>query len=516
MRRRSAGAFPRPPLFRHVEVLMRLLALIAAALIALVASNAPHVSTVARAAGGSTLNRPEDPVVLTGADASGLIGASPGNVVAFRYDGAWTQIPVQVDERDVKTFTTVYHGVVTSSISELFYTDPNTWTDVDSDATFDANDELAFMSQDAGGQAPAFSQPAHTQSSSGVEIHVADPLAAGQEGWVYVFRSDGSLDPSAGQSYVSYNFSLSAGDYKTFYKLGPNMYPTGNPENSTITTSNYTYHFGDRWQEDQMKITLGVATPVDILDRHKALFAPGNCGRSEDTFDGYVATSPIEGAFVANKSGPVRAIRSYVGANSGPLTQRDQIFYAQRQEIHTNLRVHAIPSIMDFIDYSAAASGMTYYNDLNTGGVTIDGVPDNPVAGAIVWQMATGVQGTVFTSGTVSTNIPGWAYTSYYLDKSAPPPLTGPETQCTGDGSAYGSSGTNVNSIPGGIPCTDPGLGCNAYLNLTSTLYYEPPSQTVAVAQALNARANSPLTFSVQPFNIPGQDADGDGCLDTR
>ena len=471
---------------------------------------------MAVAAGGSTLNRPEDPVVVTGADVSQLLGAAPGDVAAFRYTGGWVQIPVQVDERDTKTFTTVYNGVINSSVTELFYTDPNTWTGADSDPAVDGNDEIAFMSADAGGQAPSFSQPANTQSSSGVEVHVTDPLAPGQEGWVYLFRSDGTLDPSAGQSYVNYTFSVNSGNYKSTYKLGPNMYPTGNPENSTITTPNYAYHFGDRWQEDQMKISVGGATNVDILDRHKALFAPGSCGRSEDTFDGYVNTSPIEGAFVANKSGAVRAIRSYVGANSGPLTQRDHIFYAQRQEIHTDLRVHPIPSIMDFIDYSPAAAGMTYYNDLNTGGVTIDGVPDSPAAGAIVWQMATGAQGTVVMSGAVSTNIPGFAYTSYYFDDSTPG--GGSETQCTGDAFAYGSSGTNVNSIPGGIPCTDPqgGTSCPYYMNLVSTMYYEAPSQTVATAQALNARANTPLAFSVQPFIVPGQDSDADGCPDVR
>ncbi len=482
-----------------------------------VGRGAPGVVT---AAGGSTLNRPEDPVVVTGADVSSLIGAAPGTVVAFRYDGGWVQIPVQVDERDVKTFATVYNGQggITGPETQLFYTDANMWTGPDSDPNVDGNDEIAFMSADAGGQAPSFSQPAHTQSSSGVEIQVTDPLASGQEGWVYLFRSDGTLDPSAGQSYVSYNFSLNSGNYKATYKLGPNMYPTGNPENSTITTPNYSYHFGDRWQEDGMQISAGGATNVDILDRHKALFAPGSCGRSEDTFDGYVMTSPIEGAFVANKSGPVRAIRSYVGANSGPLTAREHIFYAQRQEVRTDLRVHPIPSIMDFMDYSSAASGMTYYNDLNTGGVTIDGVPDSPAAGPIVWQMVTGAQGTVFMSGAASTNIPGFAYTSYYLDKSAPPPLTGSELQCTGDASAYGSSGTNINSIPGGLPCTDPrgGSNCPYFLHFASTVYYEAPGATVAQAQSLNTRANNPLTFSAQPFVMPGLDSDADGCPDDR
>ena len=74
----------------------------------------------------------------------------------------------------------------------------------------------------------------------------------------------------------------------------------------------------------------------------------------------------------------MRAIRSYIGANSGPLTQREHIFYEQREDIRTFLRVHAIPGRADFFDYSSAASGMTYRNNLNTGGVTIDGSPTRP------------------------------------------------------------------------------------------------------------------------------------------
>src|SRR5207237_9034377 len=138
-------------------------------------------------------------------------------------------------------------------------------------ATVASKEEFGCMSKDAGGQPATFSQPSNTLSSSGVEVAVTDPLAPSQHGWVYLFRSDGSLDPSAGQSYVSYAFSLNSGNYKSTYKLGSNMYPTGNPENSTITTPNYSYHFGDRWQEDQMNISVGGATNVDIFDRHKPL-----------------------------------------------------------------------------------------------------------------------------------------------------------------------------------------------------------------------------------------------------
>ncbi len=472
---------------------------------------APIRPDAAIAAGGSTLARPEDPVVLTGADIPLLNGIATSDLVAFRYDAGWVQIPVQVDERDTKSFLAIYNNLTppSTNVSILQYTDTTTFTGPDSNPLLDSNDEIAFMSDDAGGIPPTFSEPAHTLTATGVQLTLADPLDIGAMGYVYLFRQDGTLSPGAGQSYVSYAFNLLSGNYKTTYKLG-DTHPllTGNPEDSTIATANYTYHFGDRWQEDEMRISIGSAMDVDILDRHKAMFAPGICVRTEDTFDGYKDTQPIEGAFVANKSGPVRAIRSYIGANSGPLTEREHIFYAQRQDIRTYLRVHAIQSIIDFFDYSPAASGMTYYNDLNTGGLTIDGVQETPAAGAIQWQMVTGAQGTVVMAGSTSTNIPGFAYTSYYYDKSAP--VTVP--QCSGDTESYGSSGVYV-APSGGIPCTDPGTSCTNYLNTTNTLYYAGPSQPVSAAQDLNNQAKIPLTYAASAWQDLLGDADGDGIV---
>src|SRR4029079_5149747 len=129
---------------------------------------------------------------------------------------------------------------------------------------------------------------------------------------------------------------------------------------SLVTGATYKRHFSNRWVTDQLNVIAAGKTAPDILDRQKVLFAPNVCGRSEDTFDATGPYGSAEGAFVINKSGPVRAIRSYVGANSGPSTQRTDICYDRREDLRTDLRVHAIPSVMDFIDYSAAASGMTY------------------------------------------------------------------------------------------------------------------------------------------------------------
>ena len=63
------------------------------------------------------------------------------------------------------------------------------------------------------------------------------------------------------------------------------------------------------------------------------------------------------------------------------MTEHQQIFYEGREEDTTFLRVHGIPAVMSFLDYSAAATGMTYRNNNNPAGVTIDGVADSVAAG---------------------------------------------------------------------------------------------------------------------------------------
>ena len=46
---------------------------------------------------GCTLSRPEDPVVMTGAQLPALQSVAAGDVVAFRWINGWQQMPVQVD-----------------------------------------------------------------------------------------------------------------------------------------------------------------------------------------------------------------------------------------------------------------------------------------------------------------------------------------------------------------------------------------------------------------------------------
>jgi hypothetical protein len=429
----------------------------------------------------STLIRPADPVVVTGSQVPALVGATPGDVVAFRHtpESGWQQVPVQVDERAVVNFGTTYHSSP-NNVNVLTYTDPGTWAGADPNPALDADDEIAFMARDAGGRPPAFGEPAGVVHNSGVEVRLQDPLT-NQTGAVYLYRRSGALDPGAGQQYVDYDFDLLSGDYKTTYRFadGPN------PEDTAVTTPYYRHHFSDRWTSDALTITAPGASGVDILDRHKSLFAPGNCGRSENTFN------DAEGAFIVNKSGPVRAIRSYIGANSGPSTQREHIFYDRREDIRTYLRVHAIGSIMDFLDYSPAASGMTYSNDRNQTGVTIDGNPDTVAPGAPSWEKVDGPQGALVITGGFAANF-AVTSTNYYLDDSTPP-----VTQCTGDAFAYGSSGTWVTSP---IPCTDPATACTNTLTGTRVLWFDAPGRSAADAALARDRTQKPLVTAFAPW----------------
>jgi hypothetical protein len=156
--------------------------------------------------------------------------------------------------------------------------------------------------------------------------------------------------------------------------------------------------------------------------------------------------------------------------------------------------VHSIGGVMDFFDYAPAAAGSMYYNNLNTAGVNIDGVPDGIEPGMVQWEMINGDQGALVISHKVETDIPDFKYTSYYLDDKNPTTM-----QCTGDSYAYGSSGLWLNSP---IENTDPSVEGEKHLELNRRIYYKAPGVTVDDAERLNTQANRPVGFNAKKFNL--------------
>jgi len=423
-----------------------------------------------------------DPVVLEGKVLPSLLHSPPDRIVGFQWQDGWVPIPVQIDERKVVDFGALYDRDP-SGITFLTYADVRTGAGADDDPTFDADDELVFMARDSGDRAAnAETAPKGTLPGSSLELEITDPLD-GHRAYLYLFRSDGSLHPDAGEQYVQYAFKLLTGDgdYRRDYRRrrGPNA------EDSTVSSPFYQTHFSDRWIRDEIHLFADGASAVNVLDRHRNLFGPGNCVRSEETF------AKGEGAFIINKSGPVRALRAYVGANSGPLTERDHWFYDRREDTVTRLRVHPIPGVMDLFDYSAAAHGMTYFDDLNPEGVEVDGEPDTIKHGPISLELLRGHQGSLIHVMAIRTDIPDFSYGSYYADDRD----TG-TVQCSGDTSEYATSGLWLKSR---IPNTDPRSGAAARLELLRTIDYGGPAVTMADAGLRAKQALEPLQVVARP-----------------
>ena len=155
-------------------------------------------------------------------------------------------------------------------------------------------------------------------------------------------------------------------------------------------------------------------------------------------------------------TGPCARYATSSGANSGPHVQRQHIFYGSLEVINTYLRVHPIPGVMDFFDYSAAGHGLTYENGVQTpagvvsgtpaGGVTIDGQPDAVTgAGAVAlpgFESVDGPQGALTMTQRLLTNNPDPGYHLVYRDGN----VLG-QNPCTGDDEElYGASGPQLNS----------------------------------------------------------------------
>lgn len=410
-----------------------------------------------------------EPVVFSSA-----LNFLPSELVAFKSDGLeLTQIPVQVDERAMIDITKPY-GEAASGYIVLNYTDANWRTGADANTLIDADDEIAFMLKDASSQ-HAGDDPMGTITGTKKEVSITD--ATGTY-YVYLFKQDGTLQQNAGINYVQYSYVPT----NPVFNYGNSR----NNENSFITTLKYKWHFAAEWISDQL-----VLNNVDILDRHKSFFGDGSCKRSENTF------SDGRNAFVCNRSGAIRTIRSYMGANSGPLTQRTHIFYEGRQDIITDARVHSIPAINDVFDYSPAANGMKYTNSFNSTQKTIDGVNETVLKGDIQWELVTGNLGSLVILHRRQTTFTGneTTHTSYWNDAK-----TNPASNCTGDGQAWGTSGIGIIFNNSSL-FTDPYNGKYTSVNFrviktTRTVYFEQPNITNETA--INYNSQQPLVITWQ------------------
>jgi hypothetical protein len=181
--------------------------------------------------------------------------------------------------------------------------------------------------------------------------------------------------------------------------------------------------------------------------------------------------------------------------------------------INTYLRVHPIPGVVDFFDYSEEGIGLTYENGVMTpsgivsgtppGGVQIDGQPD-AVTGAGTsllpgFESVDGPQGALTMTQRLVTNNPDPAYHLDYRDGNV---LN--QDLCTGDDNElYGASGPQLNSA---VNNTDEagrvmwGGGQFSNLFYQRNVYYGAPGQANG-PQRLN-ELQAPLDLAVQDVDL--------------
>ena len=408
-------------------------------------------------------SREAEPVVLTGSETPKLLGVAPGDVVAFAWFEGWNRVPdgwvptpVQVDERkliDYRDFRRSTSGG-TGGFTALGYADPAT-----DGHGLDANDEISMMAFDAGLPAGDRQPPPGVDPDTRTSVTITDPLDPGQHAYVYLFARTGDLPQDAGYDLVDYR------------------------PDSGLTTARYDLGIRNRWQINRLTIAAAEGPDVDILDGDKFNTTGSGCEESE------LAFSRDGGGYAARIDGPVRAIRSVVGAGDDQFARRDYTFYEGMFETRTILDDVSGPRrVISALDFSARAIGATYRNSANQAGVKVDGNPDVLDRGPAGWEQVSGPQGSLTSVSRLVSAPPGAGLSTFQEDEALPP--AGSPMLCSGDAHAYGAAGPEVD-----LPGTG-SAGADRFEMVRKT-WLDGPEAGPDLGQLRSRQVNNPLRSEV-------------------
>jgi len=408
----------------------------AAALLSLVAAN----QVLAQ---GKTLTRRYEPIVVTAGKLSALKDDTIKVFTAYCYvNDEFRPSPFQIDE-------------VTKKGEYL----------IEKDEVADSNDEVVFMPQGTGNQAPT-NKWVEGSDDVRLELEVTDPITQ-DKGWLYLFQH--VKNPAVAPSHVRY---------------GPA--PPNAAGADTVTGESYIEaHEKDTGWFTDISIKAPVGDGKDILDRQKvrikARFAIFTITLKEDT---------LQFVNVSFEQRPVRSFReiSYIVDLFGtkiPFTFNTQYFPYSTLFGAKNVTLPVFSGLTYIevrlsADFNEQAKGMRFFNAYNAG-ILVDGVQDSynktitsPPNG-LNWFMLTGNPGTYLTL----IDVPrlGTNREFYYKDNLAT------DINDSGDKKSYGDSGLLISS---------PAAGDTLSINFT-TYYLDNKDQTATFGEGFKERALKPL-----------------------
>ncbi len=396
------------------------------------------------------VDRPYSPVTVRGEHFTLFRGAPVSEIFVYVYrEGAWTQIPFQIDEKD--------------DGPDFFGT---------KNAALDTSDEISFMAFDLGDSVPDWRWISDAESKiyQRYEIRVVDNSTfPNTTGYAYVYRS--STLVRAAMSYMDYIPG----------------HP-GFPDDSINATS-YVFGHNDKAIPTFLKIKASAGgSDMDILDRWKIRYAGKAAGivpynNNED--------NGLQFDSLKVKSGPIRIIRKTiflpVFAESILPTSVDFtcFFYPYSSIIRTGKRVLSASVGMTYlrqsVDFHSRITGAHYFN-CNSSTATIDGTPDaadtTMTYAGTSWYMMSGTHGTVVC--VVDMPDIGTDQKLYYKDDDTLDPNdTGDATENQW-GVKYGDCGVQIFGT-----MADPIVSTEGDEELETTFYYLGADKPAACGDTL-------------------------------
>jgi hypothetical protein len=360
----------------------------------------------------NTLTRQRDAVVVNGAVLPALAGAPLDELFLYRFDGAaWQQIPFQFDEVDAISNSYVVTG----------------------DGSLDPADELAFLAQDAGQQAPTGQWLADPLSTAHPrhELLVSDPLHPGETATVYLYRSP-ALIPDFGPGYIGVT-------------------------TDTITTPFFaaTVNFSETLGLTALEIN---GSGQDIVDQShlsikgRIVFLPVQL--CEADILSQISDPSLIPSGLPPGDRPVRYVSGPAGDTGSAVYPASLRTVVGPIDLTTIAGSIGIPGLtldefrisLDLMNpaVSGFATARFHADTIAAAGVPIDGVPDSVPTTLAAWTQLNGSHGSVVQLNSVQTT--GTSAFTYYLDNAS-----ATAADCHGTDGAFGESGVRIAPFAGQV-----------------------------------------------------------------